>query len=415
MAKSISIGCVLALGIAMVPMSRAAELQTGHVIDARNLDDALQHSFQGHALADLIPETVRLLIRDHNLQMPLKPIEKLPIADEYYQATAKFSGQVEFDPQTKLINNYVAGQPFPDINPDDPHAGYKVMYNNFYYFSMSGPSLDGDYDQLLVDDKNGLEQHQTWRFTNFPMRGRSIEPHILGDGDLAKKEVVFAKKPYDIKGLGVLTYRYADGRLDDSWAYIKSIRRVRRISSAAWIDPVGGSDYLYDDINGFNAHPVWYEDFKYLGRKHILGMQMEKQQRFPDAASKNEEFPYIDLSNPPHWNPLQEWGPLEVDVVEAIPPEIHPYSKKIYYFSTWYPGYVLLVEIYDKRGELWKVDLLAPGVGQDPDGRWWVSKFLAHMIDIKNMHATIAVGWDVDPNYLDEATMSPDALKKAAR
>ncbi|MEC9340402.1 MAG: DUF1329 domain-containing protein, partial [Pseudomonadota bacterium] len=101
--------------------------------------------------------------------------------------------------------------------------------------------------------------------------------------------------------------------------------------------------------------------------------------------------------------------------VEAIPPEIHPYSKKVYYFSTWYPGYVLLVEIYDKRGELWKVDLLAPGVAQDPDGRWWVSRFLAHMIDIKNMHATIAVGWDVYPNYLDEATMSPDALKKAAR
>lgn len=416
MLKSIAACTFIAGGIALSSLSRAAELEAGYAVDASNLDESLGHSFQGHSLEDLVPEPMRLLIRDYALRVTLKPLDTPTVTEEYYAATAQYAPQVEFDPATKLIRNYVAGQPFPDIRPDDPDAGYKVMYNSFYYFALSGPSSDGDYDQLLVDADKGLEQHQTWHFTAFPMRGRVIEPHVLGDGDLAKKEVVFARKPYDIKGIGVLTYRYADGRLDDSWAYIKSIRRVRRISSAAWIDPIGGSDYLYDDINGFNAHPSWYKDFKYLGRRTILAMQLlNKPQRDKKASTKEAEFPYIDFANWPHWNPIQDWGPMEVDVVEAIPPEIHPYSKKIYYFSVAYPGYVMLMEIYDKRGDLWKVDILTPGLGQDKDGRRWLSKYLAHMIDVKNQHATIAVGWDVAPAYLDEAAVSTDALKKAAR
>jgi len=235
---------------------------------------------------------------------------------------------VQIDPTTKLLSNYVAGTPFPTIDPTNPLAGYMVMWNNFYYAAVSGPSLNGDYDQLIIDGRKGLDQHQTWHFTNLPMAGRTLEPHTIGDGKIAKKEMVYVKAPYDAKGFALLTHRYNDGRLDDTWGYIKTIRRVRRFSSGTWMDPVAGSDFLYDDINAFNANPVWYKDFKYLGRKYVLGFQLEVPQTVPGASDKAAEFPRVDLQNWPHWNPIQEWGPVPVDVVEAIPPDHHPYSKK---------------------------------------------------------------------------------------
>ncbi len=393
----------------------AAELPAGTVVNAANLDAVLNESFDGHLLADVMPESMRLMIRKYALELKLKKIKKLPVDESYYRVTEQYSGQVEIDPATKMIKNYVAGTPFPAVDSADPLGGYKIMWNNFFYFSISGSSLDGDYDQLLISGKSGLDQHQTWHFTNLPMRGRAIEPHTLGDGNIAKKEMVYVKAPYDAKGFALLTLRYSDGRLDDTWGYIKSIRRVRRFSSGTWMDPVGGSDLLYDDINGFNAHPAWYKDFKYLGRQYVLGMQLEVPQTVRGANTKTEEFPYIDLETWPHWNPIQEWGPVPVDMVEAIPPEHHPYSKKIYYFSVDYPGFVRYMEAYDKIGDLWKVDMLAPGVAPDTAGRSWVTKYLAHIIDVRREHATIAVGWDVVPADLTPDQVTVDTLSRVAR
>ena len=393
----------------------AAELPAGTVVSAVNLDAMLNDTFDGHVLVDVIPESMRFLIRKYALQIKLKKINKLPVDDSYYRATEKYSGQVEIDPTTKLLKNYVAGTPFPTVDPTDPLSGYKVMWNNFYYFSISGPSLDGDYDQLLIDGKKGLDQQQTWHFTNLPMQGRATEPHTIGDGNMAKKEMVYVKAPYDAKGFALLTLRYSDGRLDDTWGYIKSIRRVRRFSSGTWMDPVAGSDLLYDDINGFNANPTWYKNFKYLGRHYVLGMQLEVAQTLRGAGNTNAEFPYIDLATWPHWNPVQEWGPIPVDMVEAIPPEHHPYSKKIYYFSVDYPGFVRYMEAYDKIGNLWKVDMLAPGVAPDGEGRSWVTRYLAHIIDVQREHATVAVGWDVLPASLTPEQVTVDTLSRAAR
>lgn len=405
----------LMAGVAAWSGAGATELAEGTVIDKSNLDSVLSDTFQGKTIDSLVPEPMRLLVREHGLTLPLAQVTPFQVDPLYYEVTKKFSGAVEYDPQTKTLKNYVAGIPFPEIDPADAHAGIKVVWNNFHYLAMAGPAFDGVYDNLLVDAEDGLEHHQVWRFSAIPMVGRTVEPHTFGDGSVAKKELVVAREPYDIRGLGTMTIRYADGRPDDRYAYVKSIRRVRRISSGTWVDPVGGSDYLYDDINGFNAHPAWYESFNYIGRRHILSFQTEVPQVIDGADSPEEQFPYIDLANKPHWNPVQKWGPMEVDVVEAIPPSYHPYSKKVYYYSTALPGYILLMEAYDKKGELWKVDLLGPGVNTDEQGRQWVARFQAHMIDVQFQHATIAVGWNGKPKNLDPKDIEPQTLAIEAR
>lgn len=405
----------LLLAISLSTAALADELPPGAVIAAGDLDAALSATFDGHELADTIPESMQFMIRNYALKINLKKIETLPIDASYYQVTQRNAGTVELDPETKLLKNYVAGTPFPNIDAADPLAGYKVIWNSFYYHALSGAAADGDYDQLLIDADKGLDQHQTWHFTNLPMVGRTPEPHRFGDGLIAKKEMVYAKAPYDAKGFATLTYRYNDGRLDDSWGYIKSVRRVRRFSSGSWMDPVGGSDLLYDDINGFNANPAWYGNFRYLGRRHILGFQLEKPQTVAGAASKAEEFPHVDLKNWPHWNPIQEWGPVATDVIEATPPEQHPYSKKIYYLSADYPGFARYMEAYDKAGKLWKVVFYAPGAAEDAAGRSWITRYAAYVIDVQREHATVAFGWNVTPTEMSPDEIDVNALARVAR
>jgi hypothetical protein len=47
----------------------------------------------------------------------------------YREATEANSGQVKLSPDGRRLENYVAGMPFPDIDPNDPQAAAKVMWN----------------------------------------------------------------------------------------------------------------------------------------------------------------------------------------------------------------------------------------------------------------------------------------------
>ena len=131
----------LAIGLGL-GTSVAAELPAGTVINASNIDDMLPQSFDGHVIGDVMPLSMQFLVRNYALQIKLKKIQKQEIDPSYYETTAKYSGQVRIDPDTKLLSNYVAGTPFPTIDPDDPLAGYMAMWNSFYYYAVSGPSLD---------------------------------------------------------------------------------------------------------------------------------------------------------------------------------------------------------------------------------------------------------------------------------
>src|SRR5262245_24530405 len=45
----------------------------------------------------------------------------------YKEATEKYAGQVKLSADGLTVENYVAGQPFPNIGPDDPQFAFKVM------------------------------------------------------------------------------------------------------------------------------------------------------------------------------------------------------------------------------------------------------------------------------------------------
>jgi hypothetical protein len=150
-----------------------------------------------------------------------------------------------------------------------------------------------------------------------------------------------------------------DGRLDDIFAYVKSVRRIRRLSGGAWFDPIGGTDLLSDEPWILSGYPGWYKDQKLQEKRwQLMPVGDPKSPGWvKDARTKAEEYPYIETEQKPYGMPKLQWAPREVYVIEVTPPTEHYYSRKTWYCDVEYPIFHM-ADNYDKAGNLWKVQLL---------------------------------------------------------
>ena len=226
--------------------------------------------------------------------------------------------------------------------------------------SIAGMQTYGPHAQVLIADK-GLERVQEWLYWRYYMKNRldrfaKGQSPVEGDGTILTKTLLFATYPHDIKGIGVLSIRWDLPRVEDQWAYIKSVRRTRRLSGGAWMDPIGATDVLQDDITCWNGRPAWYTKIRLLGKRWILAIAHAPYDHNQAKKGTFEEFPGIDLATWPHWNPSSKtraWEPREVYVIEGIPPSYHPYSKRVVYMDVTVP-ILYFAECYDKAGNFWK-------------------------------------------------------------
>ncbi len=368
-----TVGFAAALGLSA--SAGAEELAPGTVINAANIDQVKTQTFEGHKVGDLIPERLEWQVRNKNLKIrPVEATNPIPYDPRINQLTEQYKGQASLDPTTNMIENYTTGIPFPEINPEDPQVGAKIVWN---YTTMQphGDQFWCPFAQVLIEGSQGIERVQHWTFARYYMRARVNAPHIQGDGSQYHKSLLFARFPQDIKGLGTFSIRHWDPKLDDIWAYIRTVRRIRRLSGGAWMDPIGGTDQLQDDLETFNAHPSWYKSYKLLGKTHVLAHAnsaknlpiADRGSWYPDASSDQDTFPRIDLSSKPYWNTKDMWEVRPVYVVESTPPEYHPYSRKINWFDAeiWRPYYFAA---YDQKGEFWKWSTFANKEYESLDG-----------------------------------------------
>src|SRR2546422_284330 len=78
--------------------------------------------------------------------------------------------------------------------------------------------------------------------------------------------------PFDLKGLGALSFRYRSAaHQDDTWLYLPTLRRVRRLSTTQRSDALFGQDTDPDSYWGYNGHIAWQE-WKLLGEKEMLAV-----------------------------------------------------------------------------------------------------------------------------------------------
>jgi len=103
---------LLAAGVAQ------ADVSPGDKITADNADK----------VKDLVSPGLEWCIK-HGLPMSIIETKRLEWPKAYKEATEKYAGQVKLGADGLSISNYVAGQPFPNIDPKDPQVAIKIMFN----------------------------------------------------------------------------------------------------------------------------------------------------------------------------------------------------------------------------------------------------------------------------------------------
>lgn len=352
-AAGLALAGLLAAGSAP---AHAAELTPGTRIDASNVDAVQADTFGGHAIADLMPPSMRLAVKQAGMVIELHAPTPLQYNQRVVKATELQGGQAGIDANRKMTG-YTTGIPFLKLDPADPQSGLKLVYN-----IMRSPWFADAVDFqpmvfLTTSKANGLTKELYTKYGRLLQTGRLSTPYAMTDDGVIKRELMMFTYPNDVRGVGTLTVQYADGRLPDVYAYVKAVRRVRRLSGSAWADPVVGTDLLTDETFGLNIDPTWYPDYKITGKRWILASLHSKTKGAQlDAGTPQERYDALTLAPGNGIGFTEAFEPREVWTLEATPPNGHLASRKLIYVDTD-PYYPLMhwQEIYDRKGELWRL------------------------------------------------------------
>jgi hypothetical protein len=411
--KGRSLICGLTVWAVAAPFGLlAADLPAGTEINSGNWEQMRTQTFEGKTIESMVPESIQMAVRDYGLKITLKNSEPATLAKHIMDATTQHAPRVQYDPATRHVSGWVAGIPFPDgeaiLNAPPEQGGDMALYNVALFGAIVADNTNcyGPYATLQIDPNKGVERTQGGFAMYFRTKGRTTGgPTQVGDDPhLRKIQVIVFDSPYDIAGLGVYRRIYDDGRVDDIYAYVKSVRRIRRLSGGSWMDTLAGTDILNDDTYSFEGHPTWYPRNELKGKRWILWPMNSP----PIGQHDLDEV--IDYKNPPYWNPINKsWEPREVYVVEVTTPEGHPYGKKVIYVDAQVPA-ALLTEAYTRSGELWRIiySMLGPEPPKEGEGgpaAYQLSNFGAW--DFRRSHGNYmdCGRWDTNaPLRLDDVT-----------
>ena len=296
------------------------------------------------------------------MQMRIGPFNRdYSEADVFKKATEKFKGQPRIGPDNSL-ENYVAGYPF-DMNKidckGDPQAGVKIMWNFDYQWWGDGANAQFWYSYWDRGEELPLYYEGTSKRITLANRP---EPQYLDEnnGDIFRGEKrkqangIEVTGPFDARGINLMSYRYkssdlprSEAKNDDTWVYLPTLRRVRRISTAQRTDAVSGTDFTLDDLFSFAGIIPQYEWYC-LGEMDILAPMNTKVKAYPYA--KDHNFGPYGLSYAD-----DQWELRKVVKVRFVPKNTdHPYHHKDIYIDKQTLTAIYSFA-YDRKEELWKI------------------------------------------------------------
>lgn len=324
----------------------------------------------------LLPDEILQLYRDGDYAHPIRKLQgkKGKIVDprlvEYAQKNAKRftindDGTV-VDKETGKRPPVITGWPFPEIDADDPKAGYQVLWNYIYTLQWAG-SFHTVSPLNWVDRSRGilrriaLDTHFKYYDGQPPEIQETLGENPLG---ILSRTMAVVKEPSDLEGLVALNWRYREGeQSDQAWTYVPALRRVRSINPANRADGFLGSDLSQDDGPYFDGKP---EDFKVklVGEGWILGtfdnpgldkvtmpVKLDEDMEVSDLIDSSEtgwrvSYPDLQLiaSQAEDWDPNEDqvsWSPSQIAllprpvwIIEAEPKNpYYIYGKQIMYID----------------------------------------------------------------------------------
>ncbi len=325
-------------------------------------------------IANLVSPGNFILVRQ-GMRMNIVPPQAIEWPPPYKSATEKYASQVRLNDKGEL-QSYLAGLPFPLLDPNDPQIAAKVMWN----FSFRPQYTDdADIRDVEVDSNRPggtvggeVEHFEIAHFAFYNNIGRTEVQPVPTDpegsnGGIRYKFGAFPfLEPSEIRGFGLVRYRYVDPDIDDNaWFYNPRGRRLRRVTPEALSDTLGvianavsgGPAATYatsldpDSYFGFSAKIENY-DYKFLGEKPMLAVV-----HAVNSPEKPCEFDGGRTVCPENWEMRQLYA------IEATAKPLS-WHQRIGGSGVIIPRRVLYVDSegwfitasdqYDKDGKLWK-------------------------------------------------------------
>lgn len=370
---------------------KAAGLNAGTVINKGNVDQ----------FKDAVPAGVYKLLKDGLLEIKVGPTTQFELSKAYIEATRKNLGKTRLGAKNGDIEGYVAGRPFPE-EPDvkDPRAGEKLAWNYKYGVNWGDNAAIYPFYWKYRNMQTGQVEKTlklNMHFLNFKHRVKDAPvPEVTPNpSELFRAIYVKVLEPQDLKNTQLLIQRYEDDqKLDDAYLYLGFQRRVRRLATGQTTDAFLGSDLMIEDFEGYNGR---ISDMKwtYKGTKNvILPMWNHNELKLAgDMPAESDGYKYVNFGGQGGCFHEGTWQLRKVYVLEAAPVNAnHPISKRVFYMDAQLGNLNGANEIYDRKGELWKVFMVGKS---HPDAHLPLNKGSGigiddafSMVDVQSKHCT---------------------------
>jgi hypothetical protein len=318
--------------------------------------------------------------------------------------------------ETGELAKMIIGFPFPKIDPDDPKAAIKIMYNKQYVTYVIGFKKFSTF-VWWIGRNTGFEREISVIFHDAYLTGFPGAREYKNPKDVERYALISVKAPYDLAGTAQLMWRYLSAKADMNFAYVPAIRRVRRMSPANRSDGFVGSDFAVDDILAYDGKIPLFE-WELVEKKEALVPFAGAE---PVGAVVNAEGEWETARNRPtmrygfqekEWqgapwaplNPIYVKRPVWVLKAKSKDPYYNYGTQYIWVFAdSWGPAYKM---VHDRSEKFWKFLSATTAGYKTNDGKVKFLSWMDHVIvDTRREHATVISQLHPDTNLVFNAVL----------
>jgi len=261
---------------------------------------------------------------------------------KFYEATKKNRETASLDDKG-VLQNFNGGIAFPT-----PKNGIEGIWNIRRMY-LGDDAISTNCNRVVSPSGKVVHGEQSVKVRNYGVC-RLLSDNVPDPDGIAQKVRNIVTAPADAAGTAFLAIAYVDdNRLEDTWLYLPTLRRVRRAPSLTGGGQLQGE--LTMDENGLEFRGVindWH--WKLLGKKEMY-IPYNCYDMWKVGATDEEECWALDINPERIRYELHRVWVLEGTAREGLN---HPYSKRVGYYDedSWQP---VVADRYDKRGDLWRM------------------------------------------------------------
>ncbi len=293
---------------------------------------------------DMLSEGQVAMLERGNFKMPVYRTRRSAAAPEFiYEATKQNAATAELKNDGESLHGAVTGIPFPM-----PENGKQVMWN--HKLRYRGTALTRYNNQAAVQQGGAFTIYKLKEDVKFAYNYPDVTLESLNN-----VSTFFLQKtlePARQAGGILLVHETIDQKAEPrrAWLYNPGQRRVRRAPNVAYDNPGTGADGLRtnDQLDAYNGATDRYT-FKLKGKREMIIP-------YNSYVLHSDEYSYDDVLGDETVNQdLTRYEIHRVWVVEATLNEgtSHIYKQRNFFVDedSWS---IALVDIYDKRDQLWR-------------------------------------------------------------